>query len=77
MPPIDDPDTAALEDAEHAETSGICERAAEPDNAGTRTYWKREQRARLSTKQRAGLLASLKGRVGFATGEPLDCASQR
>lgn len=42
MTPVDDPDTAALEDPEHAESGGICERAPEPDNAGTRSYWKGE-----------------------------------
>lgn len=77
MPPVDDPDTAALEDPKYTESRGIGERAPEPDNAGTRSYRKREQRARLRAKQRAGLLASLKGRVGCATGEPPDCAAQQ
>jgi hypothetical protein len=75
MTPVDDPDTAAFEDPEYPESGCIRERAPEPDNASTRSYRQREQRARFGAIHWARLLASRRRRIGWISSEPAEADS--
>lgn len=72
MAPVDDADTAAFEDPKYTESGCVCEWAPEPDNPGTRSYRKVEQRTRPGAIHCAELLASLRLRVGCTRGEPAE-----